>query len=300
MNDIKIHSVGMRDGLQMEKAVVPFNKKLEWIAELVNSGVDIIQVGSFVHKEKVPQMADTDELFQEINTLYPERKALFSGLVLNERGLDRALACGVDMICLGASASETHSNKNTGMSVSDATDRITKMGVDLMKQGKLIQASVQSAFGCGFEGDIAESKVYEIVDKYAQAGIKLISLADTAGYANPEQVKRMYGTILQKYPDLELACHFHNTYGMGIANCYAAYEAGVKYFEAAFGGLGGCPFTKKAAGNVATEDLVEMFHNFGMLKNIQMSNLIELGKSVSDFFERELPGYVYKVGPIKH
>ncbi len=300
MGNIKIHSVGMRDGLQMEKTVVPFETKLNWIDQLIQAEVDLIQVGSFVHKEKVPQMADSDELFIEINKKYPNRKTLFSGLVLNERGLERALNCNVDLICFGVSASETHSNKNTGMSVDDAVQRIIKMAVDMQKAGKKYQVSVQSAFGCGFEGDIDENKVYSIVDKYLEAGIKFISLADTAGFANPQQVKRMYSTIKAKAPEIDLACHFHNTYGMGIANCYAAYEAGVNYFEAAFGGLGGCPFTKKAAGNVATEDLVEMFQNFGIIKNINQTKLIELGKAVSEFFGRELPGYVYKVGPIKH
>lgn len=300
MGNIKIHSVGMRDGLQMEKTVVPFETKLNWIDQLIQAEVDLIQVGSFVHKEKVPQMADSDELFIEINKKYPNRKTLFSGLVLNERGLERALNCNVDLICFGVSASETHSNKNTGMSVDDAVQRIIKMAVDMQKAGKKYQVSVQSAFGCGFEGDIDENKVYSIVDKYLEAGIKFISLADTAGFANPQQVKRMYSTIKAKAPEIDLACHFHNTYGMGIANCYAAYEAGVNYFEAAFGGLGGCPFTKKATGNVATEDLVEMFQNFGIIKNINQTKLIELGKAVSEFFGRELPGYVYKVGPIKH
>lgn len=300
MNEIKIHSVGLRDGLQMEKTVVPFDKKLEWIDKLINSNIDIIQVGSFVHKEKVPQMADSDDLFIEINKKYPNRKVIFSGLVLNEKGLERAINCGVDMVCFGASASETHSQKNTRMSVNEAVDRIIKIAQDTIKDGKMCQVSVQSAFGCGFEGDIDENKVYSIVDKYLDAGIRLISLADTAGYANPEQVKRMYTNIKAKANDIELACHFHNTFGMGIANNYAAYLAGAKYYESAFGGLGGCPFTKKATGNVATADLIEMFQNFGLIKNINNKEIIELEQNVSDYFERELPGYVYKVGNIKH
>lgn len=301
MQQLKIHSVGMRDGLQMEKVVVPFETKLNWIEQLYKSNIDIIQVGSFVHKEKMPQMADTDELFIELNKRGTKPvNTLLSGLVLNERGLERAMNCGVDMICFGVSASETHSMKNTGMAVDDAVNRIIAMAKQAMAEGKTIQVSVQSAFGCGFEGDIDEQKVYSIIEKYIDAGIRLISLADTAGFANPEQVERMYSKVFAMSNELELACHFHNTYGMGIANCYAAYKAGVQYYEAAFGGLGGCPFTKKAAGNVPTEDLIEMFQNFGLLKQINLPELVELAKSVSNYFDRELPGYVYKTGSIKH
>ena len=301
MKNIKIHCVGMRDGLQMEKIVVPFETKITWIEQLYKSNIDIIQVGSFVHKEKMPQMADTDELFTELQSrnTKPEN-ILLSGLVLNERGLDRAMKCGVDMICFGVSASETHSMKNTGMSVNDAVTRIITMAKQAIADGKKIQVSVQSAFGCGFEGDIKEQNVFSIVEKYIEAGIRNISLADTAGFANPVQVERMYYKVFEMSDDLELACHFHNTYGMGIANCYAAYKAGVQYYEAAFGGLGGCPFTKKAAGNVPTEDLVEMFQNFGLIKHVKLPELVELAKSVSTYFDRELPGYVYKTGSIKH
>jgi hydroxymethylglutaryl-CoA lyase len=299
MKDIKIHSVGLRDGLQMEKEVVPFDIKIKWIEKLYQSNVHIIQVGSFVHKEKMPQMADTDDLFKYLNSTKPENTVL-SGLVLNEKGLERALDCNVEMICLGVSASETHSQKNTRMTVDDATNRIITMAKQVLSGGRKLQVSVQSAFGCGFEGDISEDKVYSIVDKYLNVGIKNISLADTAGFANPEKVERMFSKILSMDSSIEAACHFHNTYGMGIANCYAAYKTGVKYFESAFGGLGGCPFTKKASGNVATEDLVEMFNNFGIIKEINLNSLIELAKMVSEHFNRELPGYVYKTGSIKH
>lgn len=301
MESIKIHCVGMRDGLQMEKTVVPFETKISWIEQLYKSNIDIIQVGSFVHKEKMPQMADTDELFTELNNRGTKpNNSILSGLVLNERGLDRAMKCGTDMICFGVSASETHSMKNTGMGVNDAVTRIINMAKQAMSDGKKIQVSVQSAFGCGFEGDINEQTVCSIVERYIEAGIRNISLADTAGYANPVQVERMYYKVFEMSDNLQLACHFHNTYGMGIANCYAAYKAGVQYYEAAFGGLGGCPFTKKASGNVPTEDLVEMFQNFGIIRHINLPELIELAKSVSTYFDRELPGYVYRTGSIKH
>lgn len=293
--EIKIHSVGMRDGLQMEKTIVPTAQKIKWINSLVEAGVDIIQIGSFVHKDRMPQMADTDELFEYFKTNGKPQNVIFSGLALNEKGVERAINCDVDMICIGVSASETHSQKNTKMNVNEATTRITSIAKEIIQSGKFVQASVQSAFGCGFEGKVPEEKVYSIIENYISCGIRNISLADTAGFANPQQVERMYAHILEMDSTLELACHFHNTKGLGIANCYAAMKAGVKYFETAFAGLGGCPFTKLAAGNVATEDFVSMLQEMGLKQNIRFEVLIDLANEVETFFARTLPGYVYKI-----
>ena len=300
MKEIKIHEVGLRDGLQMESESVPTSIKIKWIEELAGTGVDIIQLGSFVHPVKVPQMADTDDLFKYFSSSEHSNKVIFSGLLLNEKGLERAFNCGVSLFCMGVSASETHSKKNTGMGVAEATERIINMAKIVMQSGKKVQLSVQSAFGCGFEGDISEEVVFEIIAKYLDAGIKNISLADTAGHANPLKVESMFKHIKSMDDTIELACHFHNTYGMGLANCYAAINTGVKYFESAFGGLGGCPFTKLAAGNVCTEDFVHFLQNMGMRNDIDIFKLISVTKQGSEFFKKELPGFIYKSGPIKH
>jgi len=300
MNDIVIHEVGLRDGLQMEKEVVPLEQKIKWIKSLIEAGVDIIQIGSFVHPEKVPQMADTDKLFsffREPNN--KPRHAILSGLVLNEKGLERGDACGVDMFCMGVSASDTHSRKNTGMSTDEALQRITAMAKTATKAGKKVQVSVQSAFGCGFEGIVPQERVLEIVKKYLQCGLKSISLADTAGHAQPFQVRHMFEEILRLDSTVECTCHFHNTYGMGIANCVAAMDVGVRNFESSFAGLGGCPFTKVAAGNVCTEDLVHFLHRIGKRRDVNLDNLILLAKDVAAFFNREMPGLVYKTGPLQ-
>ncbi len=299
MEPVIIHDVGMRDGLQMEKKAVPTEKKIEWINRLFNAGVDIIQAGSFVHPVKVPQMADTDEIFNYYNINGKPGNAVLSGLVLNEKGLDRALDCGVELICMGVSASETHSKKNTGMAVNEATERIIKMAKKAYDKGKSVQVSIQSAFGCGFEGRIDENKVYEIADKYMDAGITNISLADTAGYADPASVERMFSRLHETGPGIQTACHFHNTYGLGLANCYAALKTGVRYFETAFAGLGGCPFTKLPSGNVCTEDFLNLLYLTGRRTDSGINILIDLAKDVSAFFEKELPGYVYKAGKMK-
>ncbi|NUO19720.1 hydroxymethylglutaryl-CoA lyase [bacterium] len=294
-----LHEVGLRDGLQMEMQTVPLELKIEWAQKFIESGVEMLQLGSFVHPDKVPQMADTDSLFRHFNG--PGRKprnVTLSGLVLNEKGLERGLACGVDMFCMGVSASDTHSKKNTGMSTEEATERIIATAKLALTSGCRVQVSVQSAFGCGFEGEVPASRVLRIAEKYFNAGLNAVSLADTAGHALPEQVETLFSKIHQMNPHAECACHLHNTYGMGIVNCRAAMNSGVMIFESAIGGLGGCPFTKVAGGNVCTEDLVHYWRRAGIRSDIGLDILIQTARSIAGYFNRELPGMVYKSGPV--
>lgn len=300
MKEIKIHEVGLRDGLQMESEPVPTVTKEQWAEMLIDSGIDILQLGSFVNPAKVPQMADTDELFFFFKESKKSRKTILSCLVLNEKGLDRAVEAGADMICMGVSASETHSRKNTGMTTNEALERIIKMAKEASALSKVVQVSVQSAFGCGFEGQVSENRVIEIIKKYYDAGLINISLADTAGHGYPEQVKRLFGAVIEISDKINLACHFHNTYGLGMANVYAAIESGVNLIETAFGGLGGCPFTKLSAGNVCTEDFVHSLHRNKLRKDIILEKIIAVSKYASGFFIKELPGLVYKTGGLKY
>ena len=299
-NPIVLHDVGMRDGLQMESRTAPFDVKIRWIDLLMDAGVDAIQIGSFVHPDKVPQMADTDRLFRH----YRERgksnpDTILSGLILNERGFERGLSCGVELFCMGVSASETHSMKNTGMTVDDATKRIIALAKSAQESGARVQVSVQSAFGCGFEGKVAPERVWSIVDQYLSAGLRIISMADTAGHATPAAVERMFTGIFERDNDVRCTCHFHNTYGLGLANCYAAMRLGVNSFETSFAGLGGCPFTKVAAGNVCTEDFLDGLHRDGLRTDIRIDPLIRLAREAGVFFDREMPGLVHKIGNLK-
>lgn len=297
MNDtILIHEVGPRDGLQVEKTAVPTEKKLEWLRALVASGLDIVQVGSFVRGDKVPQMADTDELFRILSA--EPHQAVLSGLVLNEKGLERGMEVGVELFCMGVSASNTHSQKNTGMTTEEAQGRIIAMARNAVEAARKVQVSVQSAFGCGFEGRIDEERVLGIVRAYLEAGLRNISLADTAGHAYPAQVERLFGAILALDPQVQATCHFHDTYGLGMANIFAARRAGVRSFETSFAGLGGCPFTKVAAGNVATEDLVHGLRREGLRPGIDLAALVATAKDVAAFFGREMPGRVHHTGPV--
>jgi hydroxymethylglutaryl-CoA lyase len=301
MDKIIIHEVGPRDGLQIEEQTVPLEQKIKWIEGLISSGVDIIQLGSFVNPKRVPQMADTEELFKYF--LKPENKkrdVVLSGLVLNERGVERGMDCGTELFCMGVSASETHSRKNTGMGIEEAQKRIIEMAKGVMASGRKVQASVQSAFGCGYEGKVPEERVISIISGYLEEGIKNISLADTAGHANPAMVEKMFSEIFKLDPNINAACHFHDTYGMGLANCYAALKSGVKYFESSFAGLGGCPFTAIASGNVCTEDLVHMLHRMGMRNDIDIKKISGVSADAVKFFNRDLPGVVYKTGEISY
>jgi hydroxymethylglutaryl-CoA lyase len=299
MNTILVHEVGLRDGLQMEKQTVPLEQKIRWAESLAASGVDILQLGSFVHPEKMPQMADTDSLFSHFRGAgHKSTGALLSGLVLNEKGIERGYACGVDMFCMGVSASETHSRKNTGMSTEQALARIIPMAQEALRNGKKVQVSVQSAFGCGFEGPISMDRVLSIVGKYHEGGLTNLSLADTAGHAHPSQVKEMFEKLFRLHPQFDYTCHFHNTYGLGLANCFAALESGVHAFETSCAGLGGCPFTKVAAGNVCTEDFVHTIQRMGQRTDIDVKKLITVAKDLSAFFGRDLPGLIYKTGAL--
>jgi hydroxymethylglutaryl-CoA lyase len=261
--------------------------------------VDIVQLGSFVHPGKVPQMADTDRLFAHFTQ--PGRKprpVVLSGLVLNEKGLDRGLACGVEQFCMGVSASDTHSRKNTGMGTEEAAERIIAMARTAAEAGKAVQMSVQSAFGCGYEGTVPEERVLSIVRRYLEAGLKTISLADTAGHATPEAVERLFASVLALDPEAECACHFHDTYGLAMANAHAAFRCGVRYFEAAFAGLGGCPFTATAAGNLCTEDFVHLLQRMGLRRDIRLDKLIATAAEAGRYLQRTLPGTVHRSGPI--
>lgn len=296
MPNVFIHEVGLRDGLQMESEIVPTEKKLEWARRLVESGVDVIQLGSFVHPKWVPQMADTDDLFHQLIADREHTETTLSGLVLNEKGLERGLSCGVEMFCMGVSASETHSRKNTRMGVEEAMGRTISMAKLALGEKCKVQVSIQSAFGCGYEGPVPEERVLSLVERYLNSGLTHISLADTAGHADPEGVRRLFDQILNLGEDIQVACHFHDNYGLALANCWAALKSGVTWFESSFGGLGGCPFTAVPGGNACTEDLVHMFQRMRIRTEIELSKLIDIAVNAAEFFKRELPGSIYRAG----
>lgn len=296
--DFILHDVGMRDGLQVEEIAVPLEIKIDWIERLLKSGVDLIQVGSFVNPKLVPQMADTDAICRHFANAGPATRRRLSALVLNEKGLERGLAAGVSYFCMGVSASDTHSRKNTGMSTAEAIERIVRMAKQARAAGTVVQLSVQSAFGCGYEGHVPGSRVLQILERFVNEGFLTLSLADTAGHATPLQVRRLFGAIMRAAPNATCACHFHDTYGLAVANAYAAMESGVRAFEMAFGGLGGCPFSALAGGNLCTEDFVHLLQREGLRHDVDLESLIEVANQAEGFFARPLPGVVHRTGPV--
>ncbi len=291
--DVLIEDEFLRDGLQNEKKLFSLAQKLEFVSALQQAGVRRIQLGSFVHPKWVPQMAETDALF---DALTPKDGVTYSALVLNKAGLDRALNVGVKHLSISISASETHSQKNTNRSVDEGRAAIAPVIEKALGEGILVRAGIQSAFGCGFEGRIDPARVIEIASFFADLGVQEINLADTAGLANPRQIFELCLRISDRAaPDLSL--HLHDTRGLGIANMVAGLQAGVRIFDAALGGLGGCPFIPKATGNIATEDAAFACAEMGLETGIDWQTLSSVVSRAETLLERPLPGRMAHVAP---
>jgi len=292
MADIILEDESLRDGLQFEKLVVPYEQKQLIFHQLSAAGVRRIQVGSFVNPKIVPQMADTDMFVKDVQD---SQGPLVTGLVLNSKGLERALACGLKHISLSASVSDTHSLKNVRKPSYEAVVSVTQLIKEATQAGIAVRAGVQCAFGCVYEGEIAEKTVIQAIGQMAEAGAGEFNLADTTGMANPIQVKRLVSKVKETLPDAVLSLHLHDTRGLGMANMIAGYETGVRIFDTSVGGLGGCPFVKGAAGNVPTEDAVHMFESMRIKTGIDLKRLCEVTEHYERILGRTLPGRMSRV-----
>lgn len=286
--DVLIEDEFLRDGLQIEKRLFSIKEKLGFLQALEDSGVRRIQIGSFVHPKWVPQMADTDALFEAIT---PKPGIVYSALVLNRAGLDRAMAVGVKHLSLSVSASETHSKKNTNRSVGEGRAAIAPTIKKALSEGIAVRAGIQSALGCGIEGPIDPNRVVEIAREYATMGVQEINIADTAGLANPRTVYALCNRLRAELPpEVALSLHLHDTRGLGISNMVAGLQAGVRIFDSALGGLGGCPFVPKATGNISTEDAAFTCQQLGLTTGIDWEALRALVARAEKLLQRELPG----------
>lgn len=282
----------LRDGLQIESQIFTLDQKLELFTLLADAGLKRIQVGSFVHPKIVPQMADTDEFIRLIGQ---QTDTVISALILNGRGLDRALACGVPHVSMSVSVSDTHSRKNSGRAAEEALDAMVELIKNARGQGLEVRAGLQSAFGCVYEGFISQDAVLTAAERMVSAGVSEMNLADSTGMATPQAVRSMVRRVTDAFPEVRLSLHLHDTRGMGLANMFIGYEEGVRIFDVCTGGLGGCPFIRGAAGNVPTEDAIHMFEAMDIPTGVNLSGVIKAVKFLEKTLKRQLPGRMRQV-----
>ena len=290
--ELLLEDEALRDGLQMESTVFSLDEKLELFRLLESSGVRRIQVGSFVHPKIVPQMADTDELVRAIGKT---EKTTLTALVLNEKGLERALACGMAHLSMSVSASDTHSRKNAGMPADEALASMTKLISRATGAGIQVRAGLMCSFGCVYEGAVDPDRVVDGITRMAEAGAAEVNLADTTGMASPYAVGDLVHRAARELPGVRLSLHLHDTTGLGLANMFAGYEAGVRIFDVAAGGLGGCPFVEGASGNIPAEDAVNMFQSMGVDTGIDLNALCGAVGFLESRLGRDLPGRMRRV-----
>ncbi len=289
---IVIEEQGPRDGFQSERIAVPTERKLEIIDALAEAGIPRIQVCSFVHPARVPQMADAEAVCRGLRR---KSGVVYSGLVLNLKGVERAVEAGLDHVAASISASDTHSRKNTGKSLEEAQTGYAEMVRTAKNAGLTVRGGLQCAFGCRFEGRIDPDSVLDLVKRHLDLAIDELALADSTGMADPSAMTDLMGQVLELTGSKPVILHLHDTEGRGLANALAAIQTGVRYFDTAFGGMGGCPFIKGATGNIATEDLIAMVERMGMTTGVDIRAVAEISRSLESFFETRFPGSMHRV-----
>jgi hydroxymethylglutaryl-CoA lyase len=290
---IEIVEVGPRDGLQSEPGVMPTEAKIEFIHRLVDAGLRRIEVTSFVNPKKVPQMADAEAVLAGLKRV---PGVYYVGLVLNRKGFDRAVAAGCNEIGMAVVASDTFNRRNQGVSTAESISAWLEIAAAAHAAGVRPQVTVSAAFGCPFEGEVAVERVIDIARQVAQGQPHEIAFADTIGVGVPAQVTEILSRAHAALPGMRLRAHFHNTRNTGLANAYAAIEAGVSALDASTGGIGGCPFAPAATGNIPTEDLVYMLQRSGVTSGVDLEKLISIGHWLQQTLGRPIPSMLVKAG----
>lgn len=297
---IRIRELGPREGFQTLSKVVPTSKKVELIDVLSESGIKEIEVASFVRPDKVPQMGDAEEV---VNAIQVKQGVRYFGLYLNRDGFKRAESCIKlkNEAWINIACSESFLNKNANTNHQKLLSEIPAWLATFKEYGKSFHGLlVSTAFGCSYEGKITPEKVVSVLNMYceklASLGIEPqeITLADTMGWGTPKLVKQVINAVRERYENIYLSLHLHDTRGSGLANIYAALQIGIDCFDASVGGLGGCPFAKGAAGNVATEDLVYMCEEMGIYTGIDLTKLVTAAKLAEQIVGTALPGRYYR------
>ena len=288
-----VQEVSPRDGLQIEPTWVETVDKIALIDQLSMAGFSRIEAGSFVSPKAIPALRDGEQVFQGI-TRHPG--VIYVALIPNLKGAQRAIESRADELNLVMSASQTHNLANMRMRCEASLAAFGDIVSFAAEHPVRLNGSIATTFGCPFEGKIDEDRVLQLVDAYRELGIQGISLADTTGMANPRQVERLVKRVLERVPASDLTLHFHNTRGLGLCNVLAAYEAGARRFDAALGGLGGCPFAPGASGNICTEDLVNLCDEIGIHTGIDLPLLLKLSRGLPALLGHEVPGQLAKAG----
>jgi len=295
---VRIREVGPRDGFQNEPEVIPTADKVRLIDLLARTGLQRLEVTSFVRADVIPQLADAGEVLQAID---PPAGVSLSVLVPNERGLELALRHRERFheVNVFLSASETHNRKNVNRSVEESLAGLERVLGRARAEGLRCEGVISVAFGCPYEGHVPEERVWAIARRLIDAGAQEVGFGDTTGMANPVQVGQFFPAARAALgTDVELTAHFHNTRGQGLANVFAAHAAGVRSFESSFGELGGCPVPKGATGNVASEDVVSMLHEMGAATGIDLDRLLAAARAAQQVLGRPLGSHLLTAGPV--
>lgn len=275
---VKIVEVGPRDGLQNEKEVIPVEVKVELMNRLTAAGFPNIEAASFVSPKWVPQMATSAEVMERISR---KPGVIYSALTPNMKGLEAAIAARADEVVIFGAASESFSHKNINCSIAESIERFVPVAKAAKDAGLRLRASVSCAFGCPYEGKISVNAVRDVVRRMRDLGCDEIDIADTIGVGTPRQVHEVMAAAQAEFPVHQLSGHFHDTYGQGIANIYAALEAGITIFHSSVAGLGGCPYAKGATGNVATEDVLFLMQGLGIETGIDLDAVVDAGQFIA-------------------
>ena len=289
----EIVDVGPRDGLQSQPKILDTETKLILIQRLIDAGIKRIEVVSFVNPKRVPQMADADDV---ITGLPKHDDVTYIGLVLNEKGFDRALTSGIDQINCVAVATDTFCQRNQGKTAGKMLDVIEGISIQAREASRFFGVTIAASFGCPFEGEVSPNVVGEIARRLADMGVDEISLADTIGVAVPSDVQRLIDVVRPLIGNISLRLHFHNTRNTAIGNVYAALESGVRTFDASCGGLGGCPFAPHATGNVGTEDVLYMLDRMELDTGIDIGKVIETSKWLEGELGAKMPAMITRAG----
>lgn len=283
--NVIVKEVGPRDGLQNEKELVATEDKVAWVDSLSDTGVSYIEVSSFVHPKWIPQLADASEVLRGIKR---KKGVTYAALVPNIRGLDRALEADVDEVSIFMSASEGHNRSNINKSINDTYPVLEEVVKEAKLAGKTVRGYVSTVVACPYDGPVSPLQVRKVADRLFSMGIDELSLGETIGVAVPTQVEELLEELLPHFESTKLAMHFHDTRGTALANIVKSLEMGITIFDSALGGLGGCPYAKGAAGNVATDDLIYLLHGLGIETGIDFQSLMRSANLIEQALGKQL------------